>query len=152
MPDEEFERVHDAHILHQIQFTGIYVPIESKLSNLVNKFIPRHQTPRGRWSRTGFQPADPPLVHLEWQRKVIQWLISEYGLEQVVEYSLLGVHSHSINGTPEATLKEMLTNNRNLMSIHIYVDPQMETNSIWKRGLPIWEYSSLPAHFRTVIW
>jgi hypothetical protein len=31
----------------------------------------------------------------------------------------------------------------------IYVDPQMETNSIRKRGLPIWEYSTLPAHFRT---
>ena len=27
----------------------------------------------------------------------------------------------------------------------------METNSIRKRGLPIWEYLSLPAHFRTVI-
>ena len=25
----------------------------------------------------------------------------------------------------------------------------METNSIRKRGLPIWEYSTLPAHFRT---
>ena len=33
----------------------------------------------------------------------------------------------------------------------IYVDPQIETNSIRKRGFPIWEYSSLPAHFRTVI-
>ena len=31
----------------------------------------------------------------------------------------------------------------------IYVDPQMETNSIRKRGLPIWEYLTLPAHFRT---
>ena len=30
-----------------------------------------------------------------------------------------------------------------------YVDPQMVTNSIRKRGLPIWEYSTLPAHFRT---
>ncbi len=26
----------------------------------------------------------------------------------------------------------------------------MEANSIRKRGLPIWEYSSLPAHFRIV--
>ena len=25
----------------------------------------------------------------------------------------------------------------------------METNSIPKRGLPIWEYLTLPAHFRT---
>ena len=33
--------------------------------------------------------------------------------------------------------------------VSIYVDPQMETNSIRKRGLPIWEYSTLPAHFRT---
>ncbi len=31
----------------------------------------------------------------------------------------------------------------------IYVDPQIDTNSIRKRGFPIWEYSSLPAHFRT---
>jgi hypothetical protein len=30
-------------------------------------------------------------------------------------------------------------------------NPQMETNSIWKWGLPIWEYLSLPVHFRTVI-
>ncbi len=77
LSDEEFERVHDARILHQIQFTGIYVPIESTLSNLANKFIPRHQTPKGRWSRAGFQPTDPPLIHLEWQMKVIQWLLSE---------------------------------------------------------------------------
>ena len=33
----------------------------------------------------------------------------------------------------------------------VYVNPQMETNSIRKRGFPIWKYSSLPAHFRTVI-
>ena len=33
--------------------------------------------------------------------------------------------------------------------VSIYVDPQMETNSIRKRGLPIWEYLTLPAHFRT---
>jgi hypothetical protein len=31
----------------------------------------------------------------------------------------------------------------------MYVDPQIDTNSIRKRGLPIWEYSTLPAHFRT---
>ncbi len=30
-----------------------------------------------------------------------------------------------------------------------YVNPQIDTNSIQKRGLPIWEYSTLPAHFRT---
>ncbi len=36
-------------------------------------------------------------------------------------------------------------------SVHIYVNPQMETNSIRKQGFPIWKYSSLPAHFRTVI-
>ena len=33
-------------------------------------------------------------------------------------------------------------------SYGMYVNPQIDTNSIWKRGLPIWEYSSLPAHFR----
>ena len=33
----------------------------------------------------------------------------------------------------------------------IYNNPQMETNFIWKWGLPIWEYSSLPAHFRMVL-
>ncbi len=33
----------------------------------------------------------------------------------------------------------------------VYVGPQMETNSIRKRGFPIWEYPSLPAHFHTVI-
>ena len=31
----------------------------------------------------------------------------------------------------------------------MFVNPQMETNSIWKRGFPVWEYPSLPAHFRT---
>ena len=31
----------------------------------------------------------------------------------------------------------------------VHVDPQIETNSIRKRGFPIWE--CLPAHFRTVI-
>jgi hypothetical protein len=31
----------------------------------------------------------------------------------------------------------------------VYVNPQMETNSIWKRGFPVWEYPSVPAHFRT---
>jgi hypothetical protein len=31
----------------------------------------------------------------------------------------------------------------------VYVNPQIDTNSIRKRGLPIWEYSTLPAHFRT---
>ena len=30
----------------------------------------------------------------------------------------------------------------------MYVDPQIDTNSIRKRGLPIWEYLTLPAHFR----
>ena len=38
-----------------------------------------------------------------------------------------------------------------VVPLYIYVNPQMETNSIRKRGFPIWEYSSLPAHFRTVI-
>ena len=33
----------------------------------------------------------------------------------------------------------------------VFVDPQMEINSIRKRGFPIWEYSSLLAHFRTAI-
>jgi hypothetical protein len=31
----------------------------------------------------------------------------------------------------------------------VYVNPQMETNSIWKRGFPVWEYPSVPAHFCT---
>ena len=29
----------------------------------------------------------------------------------------------------------------------IYVNPQMETNSIRKRGFPAWEFLSLPAHY-----
>jgi hypothetical protein len=33
----------------------------------------------------------------------------------------------------------------------IYVNPQMETNSVLKWGVPVWEYLSLPAHFRTGI-
>ena len=36
----------------------------------------------------------------------------------------------------------------NASDMAIYVNPQMETNSIWKRGFPVWEYPSLPAHFR----
>ena len=35
--------------------------------------------------------------------------------------------------------------------VGLYVNPQMETNSMRKRGFPVWEYSSLPAHFRTGI-
>jgi hypothetical protein len=34
---------------------------------------------------------------------------------------------------------------------YAYVNPQMGTNSVWKRGVPIWKYVSLPAHFHTGI-
>jgi hypothetical protein len=33
----------------------------------------------------------------------------------------------------------------------VCVNPQMETNSVQKQGLSIWEYLSLPAHFHTRI-
>ena len=36
-----------------------------------------------------------------------------------------------------------------VLLLYVYVNPQIDTNSIRKRGLPIWEYSTLPAHFRT---
>ena len=38
-----------------------------------------------------------------------------------------------------------------MIACGMYVNPQIETNSIRKWGFPIWEYSSLPAHFRTLI-
>ncbi len=36
------------------------------------------------------------------------------------------------------------------MASSVYVGPQIGTNSIRLRGIPIWEFFRLPAHFHTV--
>ncbi len=36
-----------------------------------------------------------------------------------------------------------------MVALSVHVNPQMVTNSFWKRGFPKWDFFLLPTHFRT---